>query len=297
MPLRRRSTRRRPARRARRPVRRSGRRSGRRMNPMAMGCKVVEVEEFSATGANVGGIVTSSLVDYPRALRLSGSYKYYRCEKVELEFIPRFNTFQGSDGGISKPELYYQTNKQLLQTAPTKLIMQSRGCSPIQWTKTIKKTFRPAIMRGESLYTLNGNINVQTQWNPTAANVAQITPAGSLFGPSGGTGTVSGIPEGAGFGITSGQPVRYGFYQAQTPVHGKWYATQTMGTSLPAAGQNPVVAGAAPTNLVYYGAEYFITVPGSESDSAFISGRIVVKTTWGFKGARATTETNASPPA
>jgi len=292
MALRRRSTRRRPIRR-RRPARRSGRRSGRRMNPMAMGCKVVEVEEFSATGANVGGIVTSSLIDYPRALRLSGSYKYYRCEKVEIEFIPRFNTFQGSDGGISKPELYYQTNKQLLATAPTKTIMQSRGCSPIQWTKTVKKSFRPAIMRGESLYTLNSNVSVVTAWNPTAANVAQITPAGS-FNP--GSGTVSGIPEGAGFGNTTGNLPRFGFYQAQTPVHGKWYATQQAATSLPGASQNAVALGAGPTNLVYYGAEYFITVPGSESDSAFVSGRIVVKTTWGFKGARSTLEVNAAPP-
>jgi len=261
---------------------------------MMMGCKIVEVEEFSSTGANVGGIITASLANYSRALQVARSYKFYRCEKVEVEFIPRFNTFQGSDGGISKPELYYQTNKQLLQTAPTKTIMQDRGCSPIQWIRTIKKSFRPAIMRGESLYTLNSNVSVITAWNPTAANVAQITPAGS-FNP--GLGTVSGIPEGAGFGLTTGNLPRFGFFEAQTPVHGKWYATQAMGNSLPGAGQNPAANGVQPTNLNYYGAEYFITVPGAESDSAFISGRIVVKTTWGFKGARSPLEVSAAPPA
>ena len=290
----------------RRPRRRVARRRGAgrvrrtRLNPMTMGCKIIEVEEFNATGANVGGIVTAKLADYARALKLSASYKYYRCEKVEVEFIPRFNTFQGSDAGISKPELYYQTNKQLLQTAPTKAIMQARGCSPIQWTKTIKKSFNPAIIRGESLYTFNGNVGVLASFSDgTSFAVAQISPAAALFGPTGGTGTLSGIVNGQSMAVTTGNPARYAFYEAQTPVHGKWYATQSQ--ALPAsgtitAGVNPGIPGANPTNLTYYGAEFFITVPGSESDSAFISGRIVVKTTWGFKGARAPTETNASYP-
>jgi len=58
MPLRRnRRSARRPARKNRRraqPRRRSTRRS---MNPMKMGCKIVEVEEFSAVGANSGSII------------------------------------------------------------------------------------------------------------------------------------------------------------------------------------------------------------------------------------------------
>jgi len=293
-----RRARRRPARRVRkvRKVRR-GRRS---MNPMKMGCKIVEVEEFNATGANVGGVVTARLADYARALKVSSSFKFFRCEKVEVEFIPRFNTFQGSDTGISKPELYYQTNHQLLTTAPTKTILQARGCSPIQWTRTIRRTFRPAIMRGESLYSYNGNLGVLAQYSDgTTAAIAQMTPAASLFGPTGGTGTLSGIPNGSSIAATTGNSVRQLYFEGQTPVFAKWYATQN--NALPSlatvvGGPNASTEGCNPTNLTYFGAEFFITVPGSESNNTYISGRIVVKTTWGFKGARAPTEVNSSAP-
>lgn len=296
-----RRARRRPARRGRKRVARPRRRVARRsMNPMKMGCKIVEVEEFIATGANVGGLVTSRIADYARALKVSSSFKFYRCEKVEVEFIPRYNTFQGSDGGISKPELYYQTNHQLLTTAPTKAILQARGCSPIQWTKTIKKSFRPAIMRGESLYAYNSNLGVLAQYNDGSSfAIAQISPATAYLNASGGAATLSGIANGQSIASTTGNPVRQLYFEAQTPVYSKWYATQ--GNALPSMGSvtgGPFASteGCNPTNLTYFGAEYFITVPGSESDSAFISGRIVVKTTWGFKGARAPTETSAAPP-
>ena len=293
-----------------RPIRRSRpskagrtkrtRRSGRKMNPMKLGCKIVEVEEFNATGANVGGIITTTLSAFGRATQVARSYKYYRCEKVEVEFIPRFNTFQGSDSGIAKPELYYQVNKQLLQTVPTKAIMQDRGCSPIQWTRPIKKSFRPAIMRGESLYTLNSQVGVLAQFSDgTSFALAQISPAAALLNSSGGAATLSGVVNGQAIAATTGNPTRYAFFQAQTPVSGKWYATQgqsTNGISNIPAGPNYAFPGADPTNLVYYGAEYFITVPGSASDSQFISGRIVLKTTWGFKGARSPSEVSANPP-
>lgn len=286
----------RPARRLRRATR-----SRRSMNPMSMGCKIVEVEEYNATGANVGGIVTTRLRDYARALRVASSYKYFRCEKVELEFIPRFNTFQGSDNGISKPELYYQTNKQTLITAPTKAILQARGCSPIQWTKPIKKVFRPAIMRGETLYGYGSNLGVLAQFSDGVSfALAQIGPAGALWGPTGGVGTVSGVVNGQAIANTTGQALRQLYYQAETPVHGKWYSTQAQ--SLPSlgsivSGPNASTNSCDPQDLTYFGAEYFITVPGSESDSQFISGRIVLKTTWGFKGARSPVEVSAGAPA
>lgn len=298
--------RRRPARARRgRPTRPRARalraRNPRRVNPMALGCKIVEVEEYNATGANVGGIITTRLRDYARALKLSTSYKYFRCEKVEVEFIPRFNTFQGSDSGISKPELYYQTNKQTLMTAPTKAILQARGCSPIQWTRPVKKTFRPAIMRGETLYGYGGNLGVLAAFSDgTSFAIAQIGAAASVFGPTGGTGTLSGIVNGQAIGNTTGQTLRQLYYQAETPVSGKWYATQSQ--SLPGLsgllpGPQAATNSCDPQDLTYFGAEYFITVPGSESDSSFVSGRIVLKTTWGFKGARSPAEVSATAPA
>ena len=297
--------RRRPARARRARPRRAralrARNPRRSINPMALGCKVVEVDEFNATGANVGGIVTTRLADYPRALRLAGAYKYFRCEKVELEFIPRFNTFQGSDNGISKPELYFQTNKQTLITAPTKAILQARGCSPIQWIRPIKKTYRPAVMRGETLYGYGSNLGVLAQFSDGVSfALAQISPGTALFGPTGGTGTLSGVVNGQSIAQTTGNALRQLYYLAETPVHSKWYATQSQ--SLPAIGTvvqgpNASTNTCAPQDLTYFGAEYFITVPGSESDSQFVSGRIVVKTTWGFKGARAPAEVSGTAPA
>lgn len=122
----------------------------RSMNSLTDRAKVVEVENFEGIAANVGQNLTWQLNLYPRALAVSRNYRYYRCTKVELNFIPFANVFAP---GQSLPELYYQLDytTSLASAAPTQAGMESRGVVPVKWTGIIKRSFTPAVLRYENL--------------------------------------------------------------------------------------------------------------------------------------------------
>lgn len=120
------------------------------LNSMKDRARVVEVENFGALNANVGQNLTWSLNQYPRALAVSRNYRYYRCTKAELEFIPYANVFAP---GQSLPELYYQLDytTTVSQGAPTQATMEGRGVVPVKWTSVIKRKINPATLRFENL--------------------------------------------------------------------------------------------------------------------------------------------------
>lgn len=125
-------------------------RTKRAMSAMTDRAKVVEVENFEGIAANVGQNLTWQLSLYPRALAVSKNFRYYRCTRVELNFIPYANVFSP---GQSLPELYYQTDytTALATPAPTQALMESRGVVPVKWTGIIKRSFSPAVLRYENL--------------------------------------------------------------------------------------------------------------------------------------------------
>lgn len=116
---------------------------------------VIETQELTATPEG-GNWVGHQLGQYNRALAVSKNFRYYRCKKVELEFIPYANMFPG---GTAFPELYYQvdrvqgvTNPGASNPVPTKNMMLARGCMPQKWTGVIKKSYVPSVCRLENLY-------------------------------------------------------------------------------------------------------------------------------------------------
>jgi len=164
---------------------------------------VVEVQELTATPEG-GNFVGHQLSQYARALSVSTNYRYYRCKKVELEFIPYANVFSP---GTAFPELYFQVDRTQGSTLPgaplplpTKNMMMARGVMPQKWTGVIRKSYNPSVCRLENLYQsiLGGNVvsvNAVTttpvlnkwyatqQYTPTPVS-NQDSPVGGNYAPS-----------------------------------------------------------------------------------------------------------------
>lgn len=116
---------------------------------------VVEVQELAAVPEG-GNFVGHQLSQYARATAVSQNFRYYRCKKVELEFIPYANVFPG---GTAFPELYFQVDRTqgvaypgAPVPLPTKNMMLARGCMPKKWTGVIKKSYAPSVCRVENLF-------------------------------------------------------------------------------------------------------------------------------------------------
>lgn len=124
----------------------------RSLNAMTDRAKVVEVEDFGTIQSGVGQNLQWQLSLNPRALAVARNYRFYRCTRVEFEFIPFANVFQP---GTSFPELYYQADytSSVSQAPPTAAQMRSRGVLPIKWTSIVKKYLSPAVLRFENMET------------------------------------------------------------------------------------------------------------------------------------------------
>jgi len=116
---------------------------------------VIETQELAAVPEG-GNFVGHQLDQYNRALAVSKNFRYYRCKKVELEFVPYANLFGPN---TAFPELYFQvdrtqgvTNPGVALPLPTKNIMLARGVMPQKWTGIIRKSYVPSVCRLENLY-------------------------------------------------------------------------------------------------------------------------------------------------
>lgn len=113
---------------------------------------VVETQELTVVPEG-GNYVQHSLQQYNRAVAVAKNYRFYRCKKVELEFIPYANLFAP---GTAFPELYFQVDRvQGLNSGvplplPTKNMMLARGVTPIKWTSVIKRSYSPSVLRNEN---------------------------------------------------------------------------------------------------------------------------------------------------
>lgn len=259
--------RRRPAKRVRRP--RPAKRSPGKASNFASCVEVVE--DFHALQPNEGFSLVANLgIDsgFTRARTLSTIYKYYRCDKIEVEWVPFYNTFQASANAdvVGMPELYATVDRTLnAGRTPTLREMQERGIRPILMKRGIvKKSFKPSALQMVNLEVSSSN----------ATTVTVIDDIHHL-----GQTTQSAI---TGIGI-----------QNSTPVFNKWYMTQqstaaTFGTAgsggaypgLPAL----VPPASNPLSLNYYGMIWYINQNGATANKDF--GKVLVRYHWTFKGPR-----------
>lgn len=181
---------------------------------------IVEASEYSLVTEG-GNTITHQLNAHPRALAVSANYRFYRCKKVELEFIPYANVFQP---GTAFPELYFQVDRTLdynganvgpgISILPTKASMLSKGVMPIKWTNIIKKSYVPSVLRNENF--------IQNVLGSDAQSIAAI---------------------------------------ASTPVKYRWYTTQAQFTAPPGNQASVIAPSWNPTLLTYFGSAYYVDQP------------------------------------
>jgi len=151
-------------------------RMGRTMNANKMDkATVVEVQELTATPEG-GNFINHHLSQFPRALAVSKQYRFFRCKKVEVEFIPYANVFAP---GSAFPELYFQVDRtQFVDTGaplplPSKAIMMSRGVLPVRWTSIVKRSYSPSVLRNENL--------IQNVLGSDVQSIAAVTSTPVLY--------------------------------------------------------------------------------------------------------------------
>lgn len=127
-----------------------------RMNANAQDrATVIEAFEEPVGVTEGGSWVNHQLSESPRALAVAKNFRFYRCKKVEVAFIPYANVFAG---GTAFPELYMQVDRTqnapggggISAPVPSKAIMLSRGVMPIKWTSPVTKSYVPSVLRNEN---------------------------------------------------------------------------------------------------------------------------------------------------
>lgn len=146
------------------------------MNAMKDKAVVVEVQENQVVPEG-GQFINHCLSQFPRALAVSKQYRFYRCKKVEVEFIPYANVFAP---GTAFPELYCQVDRtqgiagpSVPLPIPSKNIMMSRGVMPQKWTSVIKRSYAPSVLRNENF--------IQNVLGSDVQSIAAITSTPVLY--------------------------------------------------------------------------------------------------------------------
>lgn len=244
----------RSVRRVTRPRKSLGRASMKRKSDYA---RVVEANESSIVTDGQGTYAltyTTQLSEFQRAQEVAHAYKYYRCAKIELEFVPYAN-FATTAGAANArlPQLYFTVDRVAnVYIPPTEQEMQERGISPKLWRNSMKFSWRPSLLQSVQLESSQ---------------------------PADGTGK--------GLGIDALNAIN------SVPLFNKWLPTQQSYGFTPQPGQintQVVQAASNPYALKYYGATAVIDVEGAQQVLAV--GDLIQKVTWEFKGPRAL-KTNA----
>lgn len=224
--------------------------------------RVVEANETSIVTDGTGLYslqYTTQLSEFQRAQEVAHAYKYYRCAKVELEFVPYANF--ATTAGVANarlPQMYFTVDRVANMRIPAdEAEMQERGISPKLWRSKMRFAWRPNLLQHVQLET----------YQPTDGG-------------------------GNPLGIDSINAVN------SIPLFNKWLPTQqSFGWNRAAGSQQintQVTQNASnPYALKYYGATCVIDIEGATQVLAV--GDLIQKVTWEFKGPRAL-KTNAPLP-
>lgn len=255
--------RRRAMKKAKKPIRRYKRRLAvKRVSSTPNYAIITEGAEDQLSLNNQGNysyVYTTALSEFQRAQEVAHSYKYYRCKKIELQFVPYAN-ISSVNGPVNGrlPQLYFQVDRVANQwIQPTEDEMIERGVSPRLFKKKMKFTWKPSLLQ-----------NVQMECNQ---------PTDGL---------------GAPLGIDVINAVN------SVPLFNKWLPTQQSYGYTPVApnqqiNQTMVHPASNPYALRYYGAVFVINQEDGTEQTAI--GDLITRVTWEFKGPRAL-KTNAPLP-
>lgn len=215
---------------------------------------VVEATE-SPIITNAQGVYTlnftTQLSEFQRAQEVAHAYKYYRCAKVELIFVP-YATFAQTNGTAAArmPQLYYTLDRvNNMWIAPSETEMLERGVSPKLFKHTYKFMYKPNLLQHVQLETGQ--------------------PRGEA---------------GRGTGIEALNAIN------SIPLFNKWLPTQQSfgwpygGVPVSQTTIQLVQPASNPYALKYYGSVAVIDIEGGNDQQI---GDLMTKVTWEFKGPRA----------
>lgn len=214
--------------------------------------RLVEAQELpivTDAGGNFALNYTTTLNDFQRAQEVAHAFKYYRCAKVELIFVPYANFALTNGGAPSRlPQLYFTLDRvSNMWIPPTEAEMLERGISPRLFKGTCKFSYKPNLLQ---------NVQMETE-----------QPADGGGNP---------------LGITRFSAVN------SVPLYNKWLPTQqSYGfTQAPNAmiGQQVTQSAVNPYSLKYYGSIACINIEGGNAQQI---GDLMTKVTWEFKSPRA----------
>lgn len=194
---------------------------------------------------------TTTLNNFQRAQEVAHAYKYYRCAKVELEFVP-YATFATTNGVAAgrMPQLYFTVDRVAnMWSGATEAEMLERGCSPMLFKHKYKFAYKPSLLQ---------NVQMET-----------VQPADGGGNPLGVEviGAINSIPL---FNKWLPTQQSAGFYQAGGPVPHQ-------------IGQQVTQSAVNPYSLKYYGSIAVIQIDGGNAQQI---GDLMTKVTWEFKEPR-----------
>jgi len=217
--------------------------------------RVVEAQELPIV-TNAQGVYTlnftTQLSDFNRAQEVAHAYKYYRCAKVELAFVP-YATFAQTNGAAAArmPQMYFTLDRvNNMWTIPSEAEMLERGVLPKLFKRTYKFSWKPNLLQHVQMET---NQPVDESQNPLgirAINAINSVPLFNKWLPT----QQSGFFNAANFPAGTGQ----------------------VGTQVTQAAANPYA-------LKYYGAVSVIDIEGGNDQQI---GDLMIKVTWEFKSPR-----------
>lgn len=214
--------------------------------------RIVESAENQLTlnaNGEYGFNFTTSLSEFQRAQEVAHAYKYYRCAKVELTFIPYANVANfAAAPALRLPQLYFTLDRVANQfIEPSESEMLERGVSPKLFKRKFIYSWKPNLLQYVQMETKT--LGIDPTSDLTNINAVNSIPLFDKW-----------LPTQQSYGYAS--PVR--------PQIGPG---------------NMVQPSANPYALRYYGATFFITQENGASEVAI--GDLVTKVTWEFKGPRA----------
>lgn len=215
--------------------------------------RVVEAQETpiltGATGTYTLNF-TTQLSDFNRAQEVAHAYKYYRCSKVELIFVPYANLASTNGPAPNRlPQMYFTIDRvNNMWATATEAEMLERGISPKLFVKKQRFSYKPNLLQHVQLETNQPN---DGGGNPLGINVINAVNSIPLFNKW----------------LPTQQSA--GFKPGVTPLN-------QVGTQVTQAAGNPYA-------LKYYGAVAVIDIEGGNAQQI---GDLMTKVTWEFKEPR-----------
>lgn len=117
--------------------------------PTAQNARCIETNEVDEVSGQMYSMYNLNLTQFPRAALIAKGYQFFRITKVELVYVPQYDTFD-ANGATRIPNLYWQMDrlKQLQYTNSYKQL-ERLGAKPHRLDeKMVRTSYKPSVLVG-----------------------------------------------------------------------------------------------------------------------------------------------------